>query len=119
MSQGDGGRQEFRLAREAEWQQVEGWSGTEVLPLADLFPSGHIHRSRLRRGTRIPPHVHPQAIEYMLVLGGVVETTGERRCETGDFWITPAGVEHGPHVAITDVEFVTISVGRDETVITE
>ena len=52
-----------------------------MLPLADVAPDGHVHRSRLQRGTRIPAHLHPDAVEYMLVLEGVVETTGGRRCE--------------------------------------
>lgn len=55
----------------------------------------------------------------MLVLEGVVETTGGRRCQKGDFWTTPPGIEHGPHLAVTDVEFITISLGPDETVISE
>jgi anti-sigma factor ChrR (cupin superfamily) len=37
------------------------------------------------RGTRIPAHLHPGAVEHMLVLEGVVETIGGRRCERGDF----------------------------------
>jgi hypothetical protein len=55
----------------------------------------------------------------MLVLEGVVETTGGRRCERGDFWTTSPGVEHGPHLAVTDVEFITISIGAEGTVIVD
>jgi hypothetical protein len=73
---------------------------------------GHIHRSRLERGMRFPAHLQPGAVEHMLVLEGVVETTAGRRCERGDFWTTP-GVEHGPHLAVTDVEFITISIGAE------
>jgi quercetin dioxygenase-like cupin family protein len=112
-------RQTFRLADEARWEPVEDWPGTEVLPLADVAPEGHIHRSRLQRSTRIPAHLHPGAVEHMLVLEGVVETTGGRRCERGDFWTTPPGVGHGPHLAVTDVEFITISIGAEGTVIVE
>jgi hypothetical protein len=55
-------QQTFRLADEARWEPVEGWPGTEVLPLADVAPEGHIHRSRLQRSTRIPAHLHPGAV---------------------------------------------------------
>jgi hypothetical protein len=45
-----------------------------------------------------------------MVLNGTVETGG-RRCEAGTFWITPAGTRHGPHIAITDVELLTVRLG--------
>jgi len=57
----------------------------------------------------IPVHRHA-ADEYVLVLSGTIETGG-RRCETGTFWITPAGTHQGPHVAITDVELLTARLG--------
>jgi hypothetical protein len=32
---------------------------------------------------------------------------------------SPLGVEHGPHLAVTGVEFITISIGAEGTVIVE
>jgi quercetin dioxygenase-like cupin family protein len=63
----------------------------------------------LSLGIVIPVHIHP-ADEYVLVLSGTVETGG-RHCEAGTFWITPAGTRQGPHVAITDVELLTMRLG--------
>jgi hypothetical protein len=45
-----------------------------------------------------------------MVLSGIV-ATGGRRCETGTFWITPAGTKQGPHVAVTDAELLTVRLG--------
>jgi quercetin dioxygenase-like cupin family protein len=77
-----------------------------------------IYRSRLKRGTRIPAHLHPGAVEHMLAVEGVVETTGGR-CKGGESWTSPPGVEHGRHLAVTDVEFITISIGAEGTLIVE
>jgi quercetin dioxygenase-like cupin family protein len=77
--------------------------------LAQPVKDGSIHRARLSRGTLIPVHTHP-ADEYVMVLGGTVETGG-RRCEAGTFWIPPAGARQGPYVAITDVELLTVRLG--------
>jgi len=102
-----------------DWTLLDGWPGTSLAHLANLPLGGHIHRSRLVRGTTIPAHIHPAAEEYMYVLSGTVDTTDGRRCARGTFWITPAGVKHGPHTAVTDVEFLTITLGPDETVLVE
>jgi hypothetical protein len=45
-----------------------------------------------------------------MVLSGTVETGG-RRCEAGTFWTTPAGTRQGPHVAVTEVELLTMRLG--------
>jgi hypothetical protein len=55
----------------------------------------------------------------MLAVEGVVETTGGRRVQGGESWTSPPGVEHGLHLAVTDVEFITISIGAEGTVIVE
>jgi len=53
----------------------------------------------------------PQRIEFLTdCLTGAIETGGTR-CEAGTFWTTPAGVRQGPHVALTDVELLTIRLG--------
>jgi anti-sigma factor ChrR (cupin superfamily) len=91
------------------WQRIDFLPGVELLPLAAPVPDGSIHRARLAAGTTIPPHTHP-ADEYVLVLSGTVETGG-RRCDAGTFWTTPAGARQGPHVAVTDVELLTVRLG--------
>lgn len=91
------------------WIAIDFLPGVTLLPLAQPVPEGSIHRARLAKGTVIPVHTHP-ADEYVYVISGTVETGGQR-CETGTFWITPRGVRQGPHVAITDVELLTIRLG--------
>lgn len=91
------------------WIMIDVLPGVTLLPLAQPVKDGSIHRARLSLGTVIPAHAHP-ADEYVMVLSGTVETGG-RRCEAGTFWITPAGTRQGPHVAITDVELLTMRLG--------
>lgn len=91
------------------WLAIDFLPGVELLQLAQPMPDGSIHKARLTQGTVIPVHTHP-ADEYVLVLSGIVETGG-RRCEAGTFWITPTGTRQGPHVAVTDVELLTVRLG--------
>lgn len=91
------------------WVEIDFLPGVTLLPLAQPVKDGSIHRARLRKGVVIPVHTHP-ADEYVMVLSGVVETSG-RRCEAGTFWITPAGTRQGPHIALTDVELLTMRLG--------
>jgi anti-sigma factor ChrR (cupin superfamily) len=92
-----------------EWLRIDFLPGVELLPLAQPVPDGSIHRARLTAGTIIPVHTHP-ADEFVLVLSGTIETGG-RLCEAGTFWTTPAQARQGPHVAITDVELLTMRLG--------
>ena len=101
--------QTFLLPQSVGWVAVEFLPGVELMPLAEPVPNGSIHRARLAAGTTIPAHTHP-ADEYVLVLAGTVETGGTR-CGIGTFWRTPAGVRQGPHVAVTDVELLTVRLG--------
>jgi len=94
---------------EGGWLRIDFLPGVELLPLAQPVPEGSIHRARLAAGTVIPVHTHP-ADEYVLVLSGTIETGG-RRCEAGTFWTTPAQTRQGPHVAVTDVELLTVRLG--------
>lgn len=99
----------FDDAAGTNWHAFDGLPGVSFVPLAEPVPEGSIHRARLTRGTIIPPHTHP-ADEYVYVVSGVLETGG-RRCTGGTFWVTPANVRQGPHVAITDSEILTIRLG--------
>jgi len=101
--------QSFDDAATTDWRPFDGLPGVSFVALAEPVPQGSIHRARLTQGTIIPPHTHP-ADEYVYVVSGVIETGG-RRCEGGTFWITPANVRQGPHVAVTDTEILTIRLG--------
>jgi anti-sigma factor ChrR (cupin superfamily) len=91
------------------WLKVDVLPGVELLPLAQPVPDGSIHRARLAAGTTIPVHTHP-ADEFVLVLSGTVQTAG-RSCQAGTFWTTLAGTRQGPHVAVTEVELLTVRLG--------
>jgi len=102
-------RQTFADPEDGTWLKIDFLPGVELLPLAQPVPDGSIHRARLAAGTVIPVPTHT-ADEFVLVLSGTVETGG-RRCEAGTFWTTPAQTRQGPHVAITDVELLTVRLG--------
>ena len=101
--------QTFKEPKADGWVRIEVLPGVELMPLAEPVKDGSIHRARLARGTVIPVHTHP-ADEFVLVLAGTIETGG-RLCEAGTFWTTPAGTRQGPHVAVSDVELLTIRLG--------
>ncbi len=94
---------------DTDWKKLDFLPGVELLSLARPVADGSIHRAKLSAGTVIPVHTHP-ADEYVFVTNGTIETGG-RRCEKGTFWTTPAGTRQGPHVAVTDVEILTIRLG--------
>jgi len=102
-------QQTFDDVASSKWVPFGEMTGVSFVPLAEPVPEGSIHRARLSKGTVIPPHTHPSD-EYVFVVSGIVETGG-RHCETGTFWMTPANVRQGPHIAITDVEILTIRLG--------
>jgi len=102
-------RQTFVDPGDGTWLKFEALPGVELMPLAEPVPAGSVHRARLAAGTIIPVHAHP-ADEFVQVVSGTVETGG-RRCEAGTFWTTPAGTRQGPHIAISDVELLTMRLG--------
>lgn len=100
----------FIQTQNESWQNLTQFPGTEILSLAEPVKDGSIHRLRMKAGTVIPFHIHP-CNEYVYVLEGVIETVG-KRYEAGTFWFTPANTRQGQHKAITDVEILTIRLGR-------
>lgn len=102
-------KQVFMDVNQQEFSDLDIFPGTSWVVLTEPVPGGSIHRLRMKKGTVIPAHTHP-ADEFVYVLSGTVKT-GDRVCEKGTFWKTPAGVRQGPHEAITDVELVTIRLG--------
>jgi anti-sigma factor ChrR (cupin superfamily) len=103
------GIQTFIDSTRAQWAKIDFLPGVELLPLAEPVPEGSVHLARLTAGTVIPPHTHPRD-EFVYVLSGTIET-GSTRCPAGTFWRTPGGTRQGPHVALTDVEILTIRLG--------
>jgi anti-sigma factor ChrR (cupin superfamily) len=102
-------QQSFKTLASLQWIPIDFLPGVEIMHLAEPVPGGSIHKARLFKRTIIPIHTHP-ADEHVLVLSGTLETGGDR-CQPGTFWTTPAGTRQGPHVALTDVELLTIRLG--------
>jgi anti-sigma factor ChrR (cupin superfamily) len=102
--------QTFIQTSAEQWLNMDRFPGTQFLPLAEPVAEGSIHLLKLKAGTIIPVHAHP-CDEYVYVLSGVVETNGTT-CSQGTFWITPAHTQQGSHIAITDVEIMTIRLGK-------
>ncbi|MEM7552553.1 MAG: DUF4437 domain-containing protein [Cyanobacteria bacterium P01_A01_bin.84] len=103
-------KQIFIDTNTAPWQKIEQLPGTEILPLCEPVSEGSIHRLKIAAGSIIPVHIHP-CDEYVYVLNGNIETDGHE-CKQGTFWFTPAGIKNGPHRAITDVEIMTVRLGK-------
>ena len=101
--------QQFKDANEQIFQELSVFPGSSWSVLAEPVPQGSIHRLKMIKGTRIPAHAHP-ADEYVYVLSGTL-ITGGRECEKGCFWIAPADMRQGPHIAATDVEIITVRLG--------
>ena len=102
--------QAFIQTSSGQWLSMDQFPGTQFLSLAEPVPEGSIHLLKLKAGTTIPVHTHP-CDEYVYVLSGVVETDGVT-CSQGTFWVTPAYTQQGTHKAITDVEIITIRLGK-------
>ncbi|MEH2390665.1 MAG: cupin domain-containing protein [Nostoc sp.] len=88
---------------------IEQFPGAKFFPLAEPVSQGSIHLLTMKAGTMIPIHTHP-CDEYVYVMKGFVETAG-KTCSAGIFWFTPAHIQQGPHIAITNVEILTIRLG--------
>lgn len=101
--------QQFSDKEAQTFEALTTFPGTSWSVLAEPVAGGSIHRLKMEAGTRIPAHTHP-VDEYVLVLAGKLRT-GDRTCESGCFWKIDAGTRQGPHVAITDVELLTVRLG--------
>ncbi len=101
--------QTFQDLSSQTFTDLPGFPGTSWVVLAKPVPNGSIHRLKMTQGTIIPAHTHP-VDEYVLIVAGTLQT-GDRQCVAGCFWTTPAGTRQGPHVALTDVEIITIRLG--------
>ena len=65
---------------------------------------------KFNAGATVPAHTHPVANESVYILSGEWEESGVVY-GPGDFFHAPRGVQHGPHVARTEVISVTIFDG--------
>jgi anti-sigma factor ChrR (cupin superfamily) len=102
-------KQTFKDFEDQAFINLDIFPGASWSVLSEPVEQGSIHRLKLQEGTVIPPHTHP-VDEFVYVLSGTVKT-GDRVCEKGAFWKTPANLRQGPHEAMSDVEIITIRLG--------
>ena len=102
--------QTFIQTQNQLWQDLEQFPGTKFMPLAEPVENGSIHRLKMKAGTVIPFHTHP-CDEYVYVLAGEIKTGG-KNYQSCTFWFTPAHTRQGEHEALTDVELLTIRLGK-------
>lgn len=95
---------------EAPWQPGP-YTGVELRVLHRHEATGGLVALRkFHAGVTVPAHTHPLANEYVYVLAGEWEESGVVY-RPGVFFFAPKGVQHGPHVARTEVLSLTIFDG--------
>ena len=94
------------LAKDKTWQPVP-YEGVELMVLHKHADTGGVVVLRkFKAGHTIPAHTHPLANEWAYVLSGEWEESGTTYTP-GTLFFAPKGVQHGPHVARTEVISLT------------
>ena len=98
------------LAEDKPWQPGP-YAGVELKILHKNDATGGVVVLRkFHAGMTIPAHTHPAANEWAWILSGEWEEGGE--CYTpGTLFYGPKGVQHGPHIAKTEVISLTLFDG--------
>ena len=98
------------LAEQKNWQPGP-YPGVELKVLHKNEQTGGVTVLRkFHAGATIPAHTHPVANEFVYVLSGEWEESGQVHT-TGAYFFAPKGVQHGPHVARTEVVSLTVFDG--------
>ena len=98
------------LTKDKTWQPGP-CAGVELMMLHRHETTGGVVVLRkFKAGHTIPPHTHPNANEWACVLSGEWDESGVT-CTAGALFYAPKGVQHGPHVAKTEVISLTIFNG--------
>jgi len=94
------------LAQDKPWQPGP-YEGVELKILhKNEATGGVVVLRKFAAGKTIPAHTHPLANEWAWVLSGEWEEAGVTYT-SGTLFFAPKGVEHGPHVARTEVISLT------------
>ena len=98
------------LAKDKAWQPGP-YPGVELLVLhKNEVTGGVIVLRKFHAGATIPAHAHPLASESVYILSGEWEEAGVVY-RTGAFFFAPQGIQHGPHIARTEVVSLTMFDG--------
>jgi quercetin dioxygenase-like cupin family protein len=101
---------EAAAVESAKW--IPGpYAGVELSILHKIAETGGVVALRkFHAGITVPAHVHPLANEQVYILSGEWEESG-KVYSTGTYFFSPKGVQHGPHIARTEVISLTIFDG--------
>ena len=98
------------LTKDKTWQPGP-YAGVELMVLHKHASTGGVVVLRkFKAGHTIPAHTHPDANEWAYVLSGEWEESGVTYA-AGALFYAPKGVQHGPHVAQTEVISLTVFDG--------
>jgi quercetin dioxygenase-like cupin family protein len=101
----------YETSQQQQVWQAGPYPGVELLTLHKNEHTGGVTVLRkFLAGTTVPAHIHPQANEFVYVLSGHWEESGQTYT-TGAFFFAPRGTAHGPHIAKTEVISLTIFDG--------
>ena len=98
------------LAEDKPWQPGP-YAGVELKILHKNEQTGGVVVLRkFHAGVTVPAHTHPVANEWAWILSGEWDEGGVTY-ETGTLFFAGKGIQHGPHVARTEVVSLTIFDG--------
>jgi quercetin dioxygenase-like cupin family protein len=98
------------LARDGTWKPGP-YEGVELMVLhRNEQTGGVVVLRKFHAGKTIPAHTHPLANEWAYVLSGEWEESGVTYA-AGTLFHAPKGVQHGPHVARSEVVSLTVFDG--------
>ena len=97
-------------AKDRTWQPGP-YEGVELMVLHKHESScGVVVQRKFKASHTIPAHTHPDANEWAYVLSGTCVESGVTYGPGTPFY-APQGIEHGPHVARSEVISLTIFDG--------
>jgi anti-sigma factor ChrR (cupin superfamily) len=98
------------LAEDKPWQPGP-YAGVELKILhKNEATGGVVVLRKFHEGVTVPAHMHSQANEWAYVLSGAWEE-GDVVYTPGTMFFAPRGVQHGPHVARSEVISLTVFDG--------
>ena len=98
------------LAEERPWQPGP-YHGVELKILhRNEETGGVVVLRKFHEGQTIPAHTHPLANEWAWILSGEWEESS-LTYTAGTLFFAPKGIQHGPHVARTEVVSLTVFDG--------
>ena len=93
-------------SEDRQWQ-AGPYEGVELMVLHKNEQTGGVTVLRkFKAGTSVPAHTHPLTNEWAFVLSGEWIEDGQTHLP-GTLFFAPKGVQHGPHVARTEVISLT------------